>query len=127
MLVSYLGCKAVNFYLAFTLTFPTLPPAPSHTPHPLTQVLSWLHPVTHASITRCSQPLVGAATKRSTEDETYFDTIYKANNAKKLYIMDARPKINAVANLVSWCVVWVGCVGMCGWWWGWTCVVCGSL
>ncbi|XP_064390000.1 myotubularin-related protein 2-like [Halichondria panicea] len=62
-------------------------------------VLSWLHPVTHASITRCSQPLVGAATKRSTEDETYFDTIYKANNAKKLYIMDARPKINAVANL----------------------------
>ena len=33
------------------------------------------------------------------------NTILKANkNSKKLYIMDARPKINAVANLVG-CVV----------------------
>lgn len=63
--------------------------------------LSWLHPVTHATITRCSQPLVGAPpAKRSRDDENYVSILLKANkNSKKLYIMDARPKINAVANL----------------------------
>lgn len=63
-------------------------------------VLSWLHPVTHASITRSSQPLVGAARKRSKEDEDYLAAILKANkHGKKLYVMDARPKINAYANI----------------------------
>ncbi len=56
--------------------------------------------MTHASITRCSQPLVGAG-KKNADDEAYLSNIYKANNAKKMYIMDARPKINAVANMVS--------------------------
>ncbi|CAI8029274.1 Myotubularin-related protein 2, partial [Geodia barretti] len=63
-------------------------------------VLSWLHPVTHASITRSSQPLVGASRKRSKEDEDYLSAILKANKyGKKLYVMDARPKINAYANI----------------------------
>lgn len=63
-------------------------------------VLSWLHPVTHASITRSSQPLVGPGHKRSKEDETYIQTIFKANKfGKKIFIVDARPKINAVANI----------------------------
>lgn len=61
--------------------------------------LSWLHPVTHASITRCSQPLIGPQGKKCQEDEALFEAILKTNNAKKLYIMDARPKINAVANV----------------------------
>ena len=66
------------------------------------QVLSWLHPVTHASITRCSQPLVGTRGKRSLEDEAYIQAILKANDkSNKLYIMDARPKMNAMANIVS--------------------------
>lgn len=89
--------------------------------------MSWLHPVTHASITRSSQPLVGASRKRSKEDEDYLGAILKvrvfdcvictatvvsihtcfvcetqANKyGKKLYVMDARPKINAYANIVS--------------------------
>lgn len=66
------------------------------------QILSWLHPVTHATITRCSQPLVGAPAKRSRDDENYIGTILKANkDSKKLYLMDARPKLNAIANVVS--------------------------
>lgn len=35
------------------------------------QVLSWLHNVTYASITRCSQPLVGPMSKRNDNDEKY--------------------------------------------------------
>ena len=58
--------------------------------------------MTHASITRCSQPLVGTMTKRSKEDEQYIQEILKANSkSNKLYIMDARPKMNAIANVVS--------------------------
>ena len=34
-------------------------------------MLSWLHNVTYASITRCSQPLVGPRVKRSENDEKY--------------------------------------------------------
>ncbi|KAL5488677.1 hypothetical protein EMCRGX_G017654 [Ephydatia muelleri] len=63
-------------------------------------VLSWLHPVTHASITRSSQPLMGAKFRRCTEDEGYIQNIQKANKScSKLYILDARPKINAMANV----------------------------
>lgn len=63
-------------------------------------VLSWLHPVTHASITRSSQPLLGTSRRRSKEDEAYLQTILTANRgSKKLFIFDARPRINAVANL----------------------------
>ena len=45
------------------------------------QVLSWLHPVTHASITRSSQPLVGASRKRSKEDEDYLSAIFKVSGS----------------------------------------------
>ena len=40
--------------------------------------------------------------KRNREDEAYINAILKANKySKKLFIFDARPKINAVANIVS--------------------------
>jgi len=62
-------------------------------------VLSWIHPESHATITRSSQPLVGMAGKRSKEDERYIQQIMDANaQSHKLYIMDARPSVNAVAN-----------------------------
>ncbi|XP_022689701.1 myotubularin-related protein 2-like isoform X2 [Varroa jacobsoni] len=62
-------------------------------------VLSWIHPETHATITRCAQPLVGVTGKRCTEDEKYLSYIMEANtHSSKLYIMDARPLVNAVAN-----------------------------
>jgi myotubularin-related protein 1/2 len=64
--------------------------------------LSWLHPVTFASITRCSQPLVGAGRKRNQDDENYIQAIIRANkHSHKLYIVDARPRMNAIANIVS--------------------------
>lgn len=62
-------------------------------------VLSWLHPESQASITRCAQPLVGVGGKRSREDERYAQLIMDANaQSHKIYIMDARPSANAVAN-----------------------------
>ncbi|XP_072170820.1 phosphatidylinositol-3,5-bisphosphate 3-phosphatase MTMR2-like [Diadema setosum] len=61
--------------------------------------LSWLHPQSQATITRCSQPLVGVGGKRSKEDEKYIQMILDANaQSHKLVIMDARPTVNAVAN-----------------------------
>lgn len=56
-------------------------------------VLSWLHPETQASITRCAQPLVGVTGKRNRVDEKYLQMIMDANaQSHKLIIMDARPK-----------------------------------
>ncbi|XP_014231544.1 myotubularin-related protein 2 isoform X2 [Trichogramma pretiosum] len=62
-------------------------------------VLSWIHPESQATITRCAQPLVGVGGKRSREDERYVQYIMDANaQSHKLFIMDARPMANAVAN-----------------------------
>ena len=62
-------------------------------------VLSWLHPLNNASITRCSQPNISVVRNRNKEDEKYIQAILEANlQCHKLFIMDARPKINAVAN-----------------------------
>lgn len=62
-------------------------------------VLSWLHPMNNASITRCSQPNVSVVRNRNKDDEKYIQAILEANlQCHKLFIMDARPKINAVAN-----------------------------
>lgn len=62
-------------------------------------ILSWIHPTSSASITRCSQPQVGVSGKRSTDDENYIAHILEANaNSDRLTIMDARPNANAIAN-----------------------------
>ncbi|XP_014667410.1 PREDICTED: myotubularin-related protein 2-like [Priapulus caudatus] len=62
-------------------------------------VVSWIHPESHATITRCAQPLVGVGFRRSKDDERYVQMILDANaQSHKLYIMDARPNVNAVAN-----------------------------
>lgn len=62
-------------------------------------VLSWIHPESQATITRCAQPLVGVGGKRSREDERYIQLIMDANaQSHKLFIMDARPMPNALAN-----------------------------
>ncbi|CAL1545949.1 unnamed protein product [Lymnaea stagnalis] len=62
-------------------------------------VLSWIHPESQASITRSSQPLVGMTSKTSKDDERYIQMIMDTNaQSHKLYIMDARPSVNAVAN-----------------------------
>ncbi|CAL4079568.1 unnamed protein product, partial [Meganyctiphanes norvegica] len=62
-------------------------------------VLSWIHPESQATITRCAQPLVGVSGKRSRDDEVYIQHIMDANaQSHKIFIMDARPNVNAVAN-----------------------------
>lgn len=63
-------------------------------------VLSYLHP-NGASITRCAQPLTGF-NGRSVEDEQLLQLILFTNeNSKTMYVIDTRPKINALANKVS--------------------------
>jgi myotubularin-related protein 6/7/8 len=60
-------------------------------------VLSYLHP-NGASITRCSQPLSGFSA-RCLEDEQLLQCILKTNSqSNTMYIIDTRPRINAVAN-----------------------------
>ncbi|XP_065156197.1 myotubularin-related protein 2 isoform X2 [Atheta coriaria] len=62
-------------------------------------VLSWIHQGSQATITRCSQPLVGVSGKRCREDERYIQFIMDANaQSHKMFIMDARPSANAIAN-----------------------------
>ena len=81
------------------------------------EVLSWIHPDSQATITRSSQPMVGVAGKRNKDDEHYIQMIMEANaQSHKLYIMDARPSVNAVANKVCYvCVGWGGGVPVwCG-------------
>ena len=65
-------------------------------------VLSWMHPDSLATICRCAQPLVSMTNNRSEADEKYIQSIMDANaQGPKIYIMDARPKVNAMANIVS--------------------------
>ena len=68
-------------------------------------VVSWLKYDTRkncVALLRSSQPLVGLPPqKRNEKDESYLYTLYKLNTLNsldKLYIMDARPLVNAVAN-----------------------------
>lgn len=64
-------------------------------------VLSWIHPESQATITRCSQPLVGPNDKRCKEDEKYLQTIMDANaQSHKLVIFDARQNSVADTNKV---------------------------
>ncbi|XP_019877155.1 myotubularin-related protein 8 [Aethina tumida] len=60
-------------------------------------VLSYLHH-NKASISRCSQPLSGFSA-RCLEDEKMLNHVLKTNpNATFMYVVDTRPKINAMAN-----------------------------
>ena len=70
-------------------------------------ILCWIHPKSHAVITRCSQPLVGVSGRRNQMDEKYFEMIMDANKdlvnipegfPRKIHVMDARPLVNAIAN-----------------------------
>eukprot|EP00731_Ephydatia_muelleri_P019707 Em0012g532a len=63
-------------------------------------VLSWHSCRTGCSITRSSQPLCGLLNRRCLEDEAYIQKIIDTNtNSTMLHIFDARPKLNAMANI----------------------------
>ncbi|XP_068907675.1 myotubularin-related protein 8 isoform X1 [Tenebrio molitor] len=60
-------------------------------------VLSYLHH-NKASISRCSQPLSGFSA-RCLEDEKMLNHVLRTNpNANYMFVVDTRPKINAMAN-----------------------------
>eukprot|EP01080_Neovahlkampfia_damariscottae_P012212 gene12212-5799_t len=77
-------------------------------------VLSWVHPQNKASLTRSSQPCPGISRCRSNEDENLVNSLvyeqskyrqelktnefYKERIIPKIFIIDCRPKTNAVAN-----------------------------
>jgi len=64
-------------------------------------VLSYKH-VNQASITRSAQPMVGLTGSRSAADEGLLEAIFLANpHGGKLQVLDARPKVNAVANTAA--------------------------
>ena len=64
-------------------------------------MLSWIHRDSKATITRSSQPMVGVSGRRCKDDEKFIQLIMDANaQSHKLYIMDARPQVNALANKV---------------------------
>lgn len=78
-------------------------------------ILTYYHDKTGAALVRCAQPLSGlkgrsthfttnslsytVITGRSSEDEQYISSIVASNPCSNfLYIVDTRPKINAMAN-----------------------------
>ncbi|KAF7659555.1 hypothetical protein LDENG_00296710 [Lucifuga dentata] len=61
-------------------------------------VLTYFYQEKKAAVCRCSQPLAGFSA-RCLEDESMLQAISKANNNSRfVYVMDARPKLNALAN-----------------------------
>ncbi len=63
------------------------------------KVLSWYSHETYATITRASQPLTGL-NRKSQDDIDYLNEIANTNINQNLglFILDARPKVNAIAN-----------------------------
>ncbi|XP_065920109.1 myotubularin-related protein 8-like isoform X2 [Dysidea avara] len=60
--------------------------------------LSYYYKANSSAICRSAQPLAGVS-KRSQEDEMMIQAILQANpNSSFMYIMDTRPKLNAMAN-----------------------------
>ncbi|CAM9127801.1 unnamed protein product, partial [Lampetra planeri] len=52
-----------------------------------------------ATVTRCSQPLVGVSGRRCKDDERFLQLVMDANaQSHKIIIYDARPSNNAIAN-----------------------------
>jgi myotubularin-related protein 1/2 len=61
--------------------------------------LTWKHPKNYACIIRCGQPQVGLSNERCEEDELLCAKALAATvGSDTLYLMDARPKVNAMAN-----------------------------
>ncbi len=67
-------------------------------------MVSWLkfdNRKNNVALLRSSQPLIGLTQRRSEKDENYLLKVCKLNTINtqdKLFIMDARPQVNAIAN-----------------------------
>ncbi|GMH56117.1 hypothetical protein TrLO_g7690 [Triparma laevis f. longispina] len=87
-----------------TVTDKQLEKAAKHRSKGRLPVLTWRHPTTKATITRCSQPMVGLSMKRNGEDENLLTQINACSGGvagkaeRPFVIIDARPKVNAQVN-----------------------------
>ncbi|XP_058791089.1 myotubularin-related protein 6 [Phymastichus coffea] len=61
-------------------------------------VLTYLHNNSKASICRCSQPLSGFNARCLKDEQMLYNLLCTNPNSKYLYIVDTRPRINAMAN-----------------------------
>ena len=59
--------------------------------------VTWIHPTNGAAFIRCSQPKQGLRSTKSPVESKYFSLICSADNPI-VWIMDARPLVNAMAN-----------------------------
>jgi len=59
----------------------------------------WKHPDNGALIVRCAQPCVGLTGNHCSADEQMIGA-YKNSQQKEIYILDSRPKTNAIANML---------------------------
>lgn len=85
-------------YVPATATTPVLVGSSKFRSRGRLPVLSYYHRENEAAICRCSQPLAGFSA-RCLEDEQMLNAILKSNpNSPFMYVVDTRPKINAVAN-----------------------------
>ena len=63
--------------------------------------MTWKHPETNSTLSRSSQPLVGW-NGQSDDDQRLITQMRLANpSAEFFYILDARPKANAMGNQVA--------------------------
>lgn len=61
--------------------------------------MTWKHPQSCATLSRSSQPLVGLSIQTCAEDKKLINLIRATNPyGENLYIIDARPKANAIGN-----------------------------
>jgi hypothetical protein len=64
-------------------------------------VIVWKHPTNDSILVRCSQPMPGITKKRNKQDEEFINVLTsKCKSKRALYILDARPKVNAQANVL---------------------------
>ncbi|XP_002164142.1 myotubularin-related protein 6 [Hydra vulgaris] len=61
-------------------------------------VLSYYNKSTKTSICRCAQPLAGLSSRCAEDEQMLQDIIKSTPDANRIYIIDTRPKINAMAN-----------------------------
>jgi myotubularin-related protein 1/2 len=77
----------------------TLQAAAKFRSHNRIPALCWYHKRHKATLSRCSQPMVGLMQQRSTADELMVKAIADLNpNGRVMYIIDCRPWVNAYAN-----------------------------
>uniref|UniRef100_A0A8C8DVP9 Myotubularin related protein 6 n=1 Tax=Oryzias sinensis TaxID=183150 RepID=A0A8C8DVP9_9TELE len=87
-----------NLYVPITASKPIIVGSSKFRSKGRFPVLTYFYQEKKAAVCRCSQPLSGFSA-RCLEDESMLQAISRANhNSRFIYVMDTRPKLNALAN-----------------------------